>query len=295
MSGGLPDGMARLAACAASPCALHPLVDSHTTRAWCRNDECVILARLRLGLPLYAGRRRCNMCPARAPCDTYGRHSLVCLGGGYRTRVHNFIRDRLAAIASQGLCAPRLEQHVFPREPMRRCDIVLDGAHDGGRPIVIDVVTTSPFAARQGAAAATSGGAAQAAEERKRASYVSLPDRYAFHPVGYDMLGAPGPSAKALLQRLSGRVADRHGQPRPTTLLYHRVEMQAAVQIMIARTLLVNMEGDGSGRGLAVDEPPLRAVPPANQAPPDCDDDGQESVSVFSCESEIVELCSLAE
>jgi hypothetical protein len=126
---------------------------------------------------------------------------------------------------------------------------LLDGLHQDGRPVVVEVGTITPYL-RPGAAAATAGGAAAIVEERKRADYAALPDRYAFVPVGYDMLGAPGPSAKALLKRLSARVADRHGQSRSVMLLYHRVEMQALVQRNIARLLLVNIEGDGTGRGL---------------------------------------------
>ena len=33
-------------------------------------------------------------------------------------------------------------------------------------------------------------------------------------------------------------------------LLYHRIQLQALVQRFLARMLLVNLEGDGSGRGL---------------------------------------------
>jgi hypothetical protein len=149
-----------------------------------------------------------------------------------------------------GLCVPRLEQHVFPDDPGRRCDIVLDGINSNGHPVVIDVVTISPYV-RLGASAAEPGGAAAAVEARKRAEYASLPaDRFTFAPIGYDMLGAPGPSARLMLKRLSARIADRHGQPRPTLLLYHRVELQAFVQRKIAQLLLVNTDGDGSGRGL---------------------------------------------
>jgi hypothetical protein len=88
-------------------------------------------------------------------------------------------------------------------------------------------------------------------EERKRAEYATLDVvRFAFTPVGYDMLGAPGPGAKALLKRLSGRIANRTNQPPQQMLLFHRVEMQAFVQKKLAQMLLVNMDGDGTGRGL---------------------------------------------
>ena len=124
---------------------------------------------------------------------------------------------------------------MFPSEPMRRCDFLLRDLHVDGLSVVGEVGTITPFL-RLGAAAAMPGGAAAVVVERKRAQYATLPaNRYAFAPVGYDMLGAPGPSAKALLKRLSAR--GRHGQSRATVLLYHRIEMQALVQRMIARLL----------------------------------------------------------
>jgi len=126
---------------------------------------------------------------------------------------------------------------------------------------VTDVVTVSPYL-RTAAAAAVPGGAAAAAEDRKRTRYAALDStRYAFAPVGYDMIGAPGPSAKKVLKRLSARIADRMGQPRPVTLLHHRTEMQALVQRKIAQLLLVNLENAEAGGSDDDDDGAIREDP----------------------------------
>jgi hypothetical protein len=241
---------------------VHPLVDPLAKASvWCSNDEYVTIARQRLGLPLYEGNRSCNMCPSRRHCDELGHHSMACCGGGYRTRFHNSSRDELGRLATAALAGPVLERNVFPGEG-RRCDVFLTSLFDNGRPIVCDVVTISPFQ-RIGAAAAAPGGAAAAAEQRKRDEYASLPPTMTFAPFGVDTFGALGPSAKSLLKRLSHRVSDRLGIARQTALMHLRIEFQAMLFRHVARLLLVNVHGDGSGSGLTAEPPDLATpIPP---------------------------------
>jgi hypothetical protein len=235
---------ARLSSCSASHLALHPIIEpGGEDFEWLQNQQMVTTARLRLGLPIYAADTDCCMCRQSSVSDNMGRHSLACMSGGFRTRLHHGARDDLVRLAAMALANPRTEAACFPDAPGRRCDLLLQGHTHRGRACALDYACITHTDARLRTAAETQGGAATAYEATKRADYEALADSAGLHfvPMIQDIYGAWGQSAKPIIKQLSRRIADRTGDHRAGT--HRRTQMKLLVRHMrrIADILLNNL------------------------------------------------------
>ena len=243
-----PTAKARLMSCAGSHQALHPLMptaeDGFVTSPWLRDDQMAIVARLRVGEPLYNGESPCVLCRGRTVCDDRGRHAVVCMAGGERIRLHNGARDDFARLGAAALAQPRVEAACFPATaPNRRCDVLLAGLLVQGRPSALDYacIAHSDAAAVRDAAASV-GGAATAYEAEKRRSYAQHPQAAGLTlvPVIQDFIGAYGAAALGLINLLARRIADRHGLFRAVVLRQIRTVLMANHYRRLANLLLVN-------------------------------------------------------
>jgi hypothetical protein len=240
-----PSARARLQSCAGSHSSLHPLIDATGAHSppWLDNAQMAVIARFRLGLPIYESTRPCRMCRGHANCDAHGEHAASCMGGGHRTRLHHGARGDLARLASAALACPRVEVACFPSAPGRRCDVLLQAHSQGGQHCALDYACVHPLLhGRLGDASRTPGGAATAYEAVKRTEY-GEPARLAhvaFIPMIQDSFGAWGSSGVVLIRELARRVADRFGWARGPTLHNVRTSLLAAHQRRWATLLLGN-------------------------------------------------------
>jgi len=194
---------------------LHPVLLEGEKFKWLDNDQCSVITRMRLGLPIFNAEQLCPFC-RNATSDTDGVHVLGCLNGGHHTRAHNAARDDIATLASQGLCGSRVEAHCFPDAPTRRIDVLMSSLTFDGLPTAADYAMVSHATYNVLMAAASVGGAATAYEEVKRREYGELArqSRVYLAPMTQDVFGAWGNTARLVLSRIIQRIADRTGQHR---------------------------------------------------------------------------------
>ena len=138
----------RLASCAGSWQALHPLITRHQPwrTEWLNNAQLHAITRHRLGLDIYPNDGRCGLC-AKQCGDAQGDHAGVCMIGGHRSVAHNKVAVTLFQALSKGLCQPRREVMCFPQtDPRARLDIVCEALSFGGAKPAIDIAITGDFA-----------------------------------------------------------------------------------------------------------------------------------------------------
>ena len=82
-------GIQRLASCAGSWQALHPLITRHQPwrTEWLNNAQLHAITRHRLGLDLCPNDGRCGLC-AKQCGDAQGDHAGVCMTDGHRSVAH---------------------------------------------------------------------------------------------------------------------------------------------------------------------------------------------------------------
>jgi len=231
---------ARLNSCAGSSNFIHPTTGICQRSPWLSNPQITTVTRLRLGLPLSSD-HACRMCRAHAAADSYGAHSLVCMGGGYRTLLHHAMVREISTLASAALVNPRREICCFPNAPQRRCDVLLHGG--GPRAICVDYACVHPLTdAAARVASATIGGAATAYERHKVAEYGQLAEaaNLDFVPFVQDTFGCLGRSAIPLLETLIRKKADRFGLPRAVAFQQERQHLSVQFTRLLANLLLVN-------------------------------------------------------
>ncbi len=164
---------ARVTSACAQPSAawMIPRPFEDDVNGWFTAAELQALARLRLGLPQRDDTDQlhlCTMC-GRAKADAMGRHSLVCLGSGLRTALHNDVRDVIYDLAATALLTPNKEAMCFGIS-CRRTDVLLK--RTGRLPIAVDVAITHLDASGSFTDAAREpAGAAEKFAERKHRKY----------------------------------------------------------------------------------------------------------------------------
>jgi len=214
----LPDNTrhrARTLSCMGSHVTLHPVLLEGEKFKWLDNDQCSVITRMRLGLPIFNVEQLCPFC-RNATSDINGIHVLGCLNGGHHTRAHNAARDDIATLASRGLCGPRVEAHCFSDAPTRRIDVLMSSLTFDGLPTAADYAMVSHASYNVLMAATSVGGAATAYENVKRREYGELArqSRVFLAPMIQDVFGAWGNTARLVLSRITQRIADRTGQHR---------------------------------------------------------------------------------
>ena len=101
-----------------------------------------MVARYRLGLPLYSHEGPCPSCHRYS--DAQGNHAMCCGSGGERASRHNHLRDHLhdTAVAA-GLGPVREVRFLIPGEDSRPADVLLPH-WTGGKDAALDVTVVNP-------------------------------------------------------------------------------------------------------------------------------------------------------
>lgn len=211
----------------------HPAADDDL---WLDPPVFVVAVRLRLGLPVAPEPMKCHLCHAKE-ADQLGRHALVCMNAGLRTRAHNRVRDEVFKIASEALLEPVREPRPFTKDTGSRVDVAFER---NGVIQLFDVAVTSPF--KPGAAARAAevpGGAATAYEKVKEKFYgpkilaEPRPKDFCLVPLVVDSLGAWGASARPAISHLAAAGASRAGVAPAVAiaLAVHRLSFTVAREV----------------------------------------------------------------
>ena len=107
-----------------------------------RPQEFVLVARYRLGLPLYIKEGPCPSC--RQHSDVRGNHAMCCGSGGERISRHNHLRDHLHDTAAAAGLGPRKEERfLIPGNDSRPADVLLPH-WKAGKDVALDVAVVNP-------------------------------------------------------------------------------------------------------------------------------------------------------
>jgi hypothetical protein len=210
LSPSLPEALQTRIVSAASPHAnawLAPAPGADAPR-WLSPADWDVLIRRRLVLPIAAAPSRCGNC-GTATADVYGDHSVVCMHGPARYKIHNAIRDTTVRVCQEALLSPIVE----PELPGGgRGDVLLRfPGPAGNRSLVVVDFAMTTIATRPRAALAAPGGAATRYEQIKRDKYQTRADEMGAElvPVIVDDAGAWGESALPFWKRIIRRFAQR--------------------------------------------------------------------------------------
>jgi hypothetical protein len=113
LSPSLPEALQTRIVSAASPHAnawLAPAPGADAPR-WLSPADWDVLIRRRLVLPIAAAPSRCGNC-GTATVDVYGDHSVVCMHGPARYKIHNAIRDTTVRVCQEALLSPIVEPEL---------------------------------------------------------------------------------------------------------------------------------------------------------------------------------------
>jgi hypothetical protein len=90
---------------------------------WLAPDEFLALLRFRFNLPLRRDVVECPLC-RKAQADIHGDHILTCMGGGYRTRTSNALRQVFADVLYGAGLTVATESKCFHTKPGFRMDVL---------------------------------------------------------------------------------------------------------------------------------------------------------------------------
>ena len=180
-----------------------------------RSAEFVIVAKYRLGIPVFA---RDGPCPAcLRPSDALGDHAMCCGFGGERISRHNHLRDALYETAvAAGLGPIKEGRALLPGDDRRPADILVPN-WAGGRDAAMDVTVVTPLqAATVAEAALTPGYALTFAYQRKirGAADDCRREGIAFLPLVVESLGGWHSAAETEVKKLGAALARQNGQER---------------------------------------------------------------------------------
>ena len=197
-------------------------------------SEWLVLARLRLGLPLTERAIPCNICRGRALADEFGDHSLKCMFAGCRTRLSNDVRDEvIALIRAAGYTVSR-EVRPYPTAPRARVDFL---ATVRGETFSADIAVTHSYLGDPDTYA-TKVKVARYGEANAETEGISLV------PMVVDTAGRWCQSAIPLLRRAAVVWGHRHDMrpARAIPLAFARVNR--VLMRGLARILLLNLAPD---------------------------------------------------
>ena len=178
-----------------------------------RPQEFVMVARYRLGLPLYSQEGPCPSC--RRYSDAQGNHAMCCGSGGERISRHNHLRDHLhETAAAAGLGPVREVRFLIPGEDSRPADVLLPN-WIAGQDAALDVTVVNPCqAATVIGAATTAGHALSHAYTRKMrgAADACQQQGVTFLPIVVESFGGWHEAAVREVERLGAALARQSGQ-----------------------------------------------------------------------------------
>ncbi len=196
---------------------------------WMRNaDEFRTACRLRLGLRVTDKEEPCIKCQAKETTtanqrrDCFGDHTLCCMVGGDRCRLHNAVCRQLQRDAAFGLLHPGGETHPFGDGHRLDFTFVLPRA---GTEQLVDVALTFPMRKDFAAYAANRpGGAATGYEKVKTRMYGhKLGPRQRLVPMIFDTFGGAGDSGVKLLRTIALAYQQRFGSRSGRVIFYARL------------------------------------------------------------------------
>ena len=178
-----------------------------------RPAEFAIVAKYRLGIPVFA---RDGPCPAcLRPSDALGDHAMCCGFGGERISRHNHLRDALHETAvAAGLGPVKEGRFLIPGADRRPADILVPN-WAGGRDAALDVTVVTPLqAATVAEAATTPGHSLNFAYQRKvrGAAEDCRRQGIAFLPIVVESLGGWHELAQGEVKKLGAALARQNGQ-----------------------------------------------------------------------------------
>ena len=178
-----------------------------------RPQEFVMVARYRLGLPLYNQAGPCPACHRLS--DVEGNHAMCCGSGGERIARHNHLRDHLHATAvAAGVGPAREVRFLIPGSDSRPADVLLPH-RIGGKDAALDVTVVDPCqAATELGAATTAGFALNFAYGRKvrGAGEACQQQGIAFLPMVVESFGGWHEASAREVERLGAALARHTGQ-----------------------------------------------------------------------------------
>ena len=178
-----------------------------------RPQEFVMVARYRLGLPLYNMDGPCPACHRLS--DKQGNHAMCCGSGGEHISRHNHLRDHLhdTAVAA-GLGPAREVRFLIPGEDSRPADVLLPH-WVGGKDAALDVTVVNPLQVATVVGAATEAGHALThAFNRKMRGTAEACHRQgvAFLPLAVESYGGWHEMGAREGERLGAALARQSGQ-----------------------------------------------------------------------------------
>ena len=208
-----------------------------------------VLARYRLGMPVYDLAQTPNCTRCGEPLDTDGLHGLTCKHGNRQSDVHDALMAKLADHTVEAGLRGKLEKRgLVPFSNKRPADVWLPSGLTGDRPIAIDGVVPNPLTRTYVRGAAKFAGfAAATAEARKRNHRQPQVAHTGAHlvPFAVEYLGGFGASAAYFLRSVARTKAvrnltDKAGEVRRMAgALSTTMVRQAALHALTIGTLLV--------------------------------------------------------
>ena len=178
-----------------------------------RSAEFAIVAKYRLGIPVFARDGPCVAC--LRPSDSLGDHAMCCGFGGERISRHNHLRDALHETAvAAGLGPVKEGRFLIPGADRRPADILVPN-WAGGRDAALDVTVVTPLqSATMAEAATTPGHSLNFAYERKvRGSEEDCRRQgIAFLPIVVESFGGWHVLAEGEVKKLGAALARQNGQ-----------------------------------------------------------------------------------
>ena len=197
---------------------------------------------LRLGLETLTSGGQCPFC--HQAMDSLGHHSMTCMAGGARTRMHYTLRDSIYTVAERAGMRPRLEvAGLLPNAEGRRPADILCVAtpllqQNSWRKyprLALDIALVSPYATSAfNLGASGSGGAATAYAERKRrdrnTETACQAQNMGFEPVVFETTGGCEMGARGLLKSICQECDRATNSPLGTTKQDLKIRLSIDIQ-----------------------------------------------------------------
>jgi len=197
-----------------------------------RSADFVIMAKHRLGVPVYPTAGQCPACLQHS--DVYGDHAVSCGNQGERIARHNTLRDALFA-STQTAClgATREERDLLPGTEARPGDVFIPN-WTGGRGTALDITVINPLQSSQVAQAAiTPGHALTTAYNRKmaQAGEACRREGIMFVPMPMETLGGWHEATTLQVKKIASAQARQTGEELSdvTRHLYQRMAVLLAM------------------------------------------------------------------
>jgi hypothetical protein len=234
-----PFDSARLNSCAGASALLglpHP--DDEPESLWLTAEEFSLHLTHRLGLRVALAPAPCSYCKGDHTADTFGVHSLSCIGNGVRTTLHHSLRDQILKMASLAGYAPRREP-MIPNSSLRG-DVLL---RKGASWTLTDIAVVNASCRTHIKHTVVSTGNAAAHYAKKKHDHYDAACKAAnwtLVPLVVETFGAWSPESLPLLRQLAKDMGARSG-----TVWHRRIpRAMRMLQLALARGVCRALHGN---------------------------------------------------